>query len=412
MSLAVCACWTVRRPVLPEASTPDAGSASRATGDPVQYEAKLARAAFVAMPIAAFLLHADGRIVLHTRRAGRVYHHTAVQPGTGLEGIDFSELTHLDTDGLRQVLRASVSSGQVTLPMNDAHRGGKAKDVAFHLSLMRIEGVRDQLFMLSQDHLRASATALQNANLMRAQESDRGLHLQAHINTLQSSVLSMETFANAASHDLKTPINALSGLLDLFRSTFGPDLPAEAQPYLDHMQNAVARMDVLTSKLLAHAQSSTAPMELHKVSLAETIRSVIDQLEPDLRATAQEIAVNGPDFDVMAEPTMLQILLGNVIGNALKHRQADQPLHVTLQIREDGPGALLTIADTGTGFDPSQAKTIFEPFVRLKPDIQGSGMGLATCAEICQRHKWDIAATSDGQSGATFTIRFPAVLRL
>ena len=390
------------------AQAPDPG----APEDTMAHDAKVARAAFVAMPIAAFLLDDEARIVLHTRRAGRLYHHLAAEPGAGLEGIEFSKLTHLDTGALHRALRASVSSGQVSLPMNDAHRVDVAKDVTFHLSLMRIEGVRQQLHMLSQDHLRASATALQNANQMREQASTRGQHLEAHITSLQNSVMSMETFAHAASHDLKSPINALSGLLDLFGQKFGADLPDAATPYLIHMQNAVVQMDALTTKLLAHAQSSAAPMTMSRVNLHEAVDIALNLLDPRLRGKAQDISLTGPEVDLMAEPTMLQILLGNLVTNALKHGDVDRPLRIQLVTRADGTGAALSVTDSGTGFAPDQADAIFAPFARLNTDVQGSGLGLATCAEICRRHNWEISAASDGRSGAKFNIRFPAVLQL
>lgn len=373
-------------------------------------EDRIARAAFVAMPIAAFLLDDEARIVLHTRRAGRLYHDMTGQPGSGLTGVDFAHLTHLDTGGLFRALRVSISSGLITLPMKDAHRVKVPKDVTFHLSLMRIEGVRRQLYMLSQDHLRASATALQNANQMREKETSRGQHLEAHISTLQSSVMSMETFAHAASHDLKSPINALGSLLNLFCSKYAADLPSDAQPYLEHMQSAVVQMDALTTKLMTHAKSAAAPLKMRRVRVQDAIQTALAGLDPDALAQAQDITVDGPAIDVMAEPTMLQVLMGNLLSNALKHGRADHPLDITLMTEAAGDGAMLTVTDTGTGFAPDQAQAIFAPFLRLKPDVQGSGVGLATCTEICRRHNWGISARSDGETGATFTIRFPRVL--
>ncbi|WP_299693108.1 HAMP domain-containing sensor histidine kinase [uncultured Tateyamaria sp.] len=396
----------------PDTARSGVGAAEEAPEHSLLYEAKVARAAFVAMPSAAFLLDDAARIVLHTRRAGRLYPHQDAQHDTGLEGIAFWQLTHLDEPDLRRALRNAISSGLITLPMNNPHRVDVPKDVTFHLSLMRIKGVRRQLYMLSQDHLRASATALQTANMMREQESNRGLHLEAHISTLQNSVMSMETFANAASHDLKTPINALSGLLELFCAKFENDLPPEAEPYLKHMQGAVVQMDALTTKLMAHAQSSAAPMEMRQIHLNDTVQSVLDLLDPALRDNAEDIALSGPKFDLMAEPTMLHILLGNIVSNALKHGHADRPLRITLTTEVTGTSAVLRISDTGTGFAPDQNRAIFTPFTRLKSNVQGSGLGLATCAEICRRHNWDISAVSDGQSGATFKITFPTILKV
>ena len=400
------------KPLSPDATHTGSGSDKEAPEDQILYEAKIARAAFVAMPSAAFLLDDEARIVLHTRRAGRLYPHPDAQEGGNLKGIAFAHLTHLEAAALPQMLRNSVSSGVVTLPMRNPHRVNVPKEVTFHLSLMRIKGVRRQLYMLSQDHLRASATALQTANLMREKESNRGLHLEAHISTLQNSVMSMETFANAASHDLKTPINALHGLLDLFGTKFGDGLPDKAHEYLDHMKGAVDQMNALTSKLMAHAQSAAAPMDVRRVQLSDAVQTVLDQLDPELRKNAQDITLRGPQFNVMAEPTMIHILLSNIINNALKHAHPERALHIALTTRISGAGAELTISDTGTGFAPEQKAAIFAPFTRLKSDVQGAGLGLATCAEICRRHNWDVSATSDGETGAELTIKFPAVLQV
>ena len=109
---------------------------------------------------------------------------------------------------------------------------------------------------------------------------------------------------------------------------------------------------------------------------------------------------------------MLHILLGNIVSNALEHAAQDRPLRVDLVTQAHEVGAILSITDTGTGFPSEQANSIFAPFRRHKTEVQGTGLGHATCAEICRRHGWDISAHSDGANGATFRIRFPATLKI
>ncbi|WP_415920225.1 sensor histidine kinase [Tateyamaria sp. SN6-1] len=384
-----------------DAARPDPGIAT----DP-----RVARAAFSALPIAAFVLDHAGTIVLHTRRASRMYSSPIEAGHDGLNGMAFALLTDLDERAVSTAFRESVASGGISLPMRDARRIGVTRTIDFHLSLMRIEGVQEQLYLLSQDHMRASAEALQTANVIRQRETERSGHLETHITELQRTVLSMETFAHAASHDLKTPIGAIAGLLELFQNRFGDDLPDEAAPFLGHMQDAIDKMETLTTSLLAHAKSSAAPLDLNRVSVHEMIDQCITMLETELRDAVTEVQVEGPDVHLMAEASMLQILLINILSNAIKNKNADRALNVTIATRRTGDGAHLTISDTGGGFDPNQARAIFLPFLRLKAEVKGTGIGLATCAEICRRHGWDISARSDGQSGASFTIVFPVVV--
>ena len=370
----------------------------------------IARAAYEAMPIAGFILDEAGHILFHTRRAARLFAARDGSHRSDLTGAHFEVLTHLDAEGIHAALRSCIAGGSITFPMQDPQRVDRHKDVVFHVSLMRVPGLNRQIFMLSQDHLRANVAALKNAHDLFDRESSRGLALEAHITELQRAVLSMETFAHAASHDLKTPINALSGLLDLFTDQFSRDLPEDARTYLDHMVRATQQLETLTTKLLTHAQSAAAPMDVSQVSVGPAIENALGLIDPGLRASAEAIDVRGPQFDVMAESTMFQILVGNLVTNALKHGGTNRALQVSMITCALENGGTLTVADNGTGFDPDQAHAIFAPFLRLNDGVQGSGLGLATCAEICRRHGWEIEAQSDGQSGAAFTVYFPAVL--
>ncbi|MEL7133394.1 MAG: ATP-binding protein, partial [Pseudomonadota bacterium] len=120
------------------------------------------------------------------------------------------------------------------------------------------------------------------------------------------------------------------------------------------------------------------------------------------------VEINGDTCTLMAEPTLLRMLLTNLFSNAIKYRHPDRVPEITATLIADGPHAtVLTIADNGRGFDPRQSDAIFLPFRRLHTSIDGTGIGLSTCAEVCRRHGWDISARSDGTSGAEFRLRFP-----
>lgn len=369
-----------------------------------------AQAAFYAMPISAFVLNERGRLVMYTRRAARLFSGTLAARATPEHPFQFADLTHLDEQALLRTLRDALSMGNVTLPLIGLHASAPSKPMSFHLSLMRIEGSSSPVYMLAQDHLKASAEALTNAIDQRERETDKANALQEQVTQLQRAVLSMESFARAASHDLRTPINAISGLLDLFARKFGAGLPDAAQTYITHMQRASRQMEDLTGTLLTHAQSAAAPLQAQKVSLADTVADSLGAVDPTLRLNASTIHTQGPDVALMAEPTMLRILLSNLFSNALKYAAEDRVLQIVITTTRTEFGATLDISDTGCGFAPEQANAIFAPFRRLDTARDGSGIGLATCAEICRRHGWEISASSDGTSGAHFTVTFPTAL--
>ena len=395
----------------PEPQNPRTGlTSARASAAGPLTDDGIAAAAFVAMPIAAFLLDELCTVFRHTRRAARLYPGVTEQPDATPQDRNFARLTHLSVLELRKTLRENVAAGHVILPMRDAHKWNTPKDIPFHLSLMRLSAGNRPVYMLAQDHLHGGAEALRKAHDIRKNLMSENSTLAAQVTELQRAVLSMETFAHAVSHDLRTPINAISGLLELFERKFGDELPNASLPYLGHLQRATAQMDDLTENLLKHAQSAGAPLKMQEVRLHETCADVLQTLPAALRANASRLDINGHDFAVMAEPTMLRILLSNLICNALKHGDAQRPLEVDIASARDGSTAKLSVIDTGAGFDPEQAHAIFMPFERLNKKTDGTGLGLATCAEICRRHNWQINAVSDGQNGAAFTVTFPEVL--
>lgn len=371
-------------------------------------EPTIALAAFSAMPMSAFLVDAQGDMVLHTSRAAHRFAGMR-DIGDARGTLAFSDLTGLETATLLDRLRAALPRGHITLPMRVAGATQETKALPFHLSLLRHDGVRQPLYMLAQDLVSAGAEALRVAHDLRKRETENAAALRAHLTELQRTLLSMETFANAASHDLRTPINAITGLLDLFTRKFGDGLPETAGTYLGHIQRAADQLDTITDALLTHAKSAAAPLELQKLSMRAAVQQSVDGLAPRLRLLATGISVQGPDLQVMAEPALLRIMLDNLVSNALKHGVDKRPLNVMITSTVEDAGATLEIADTGRGFDPAKAQAIFAPFQRLDNERDGTGIGLSTCNEICKRHGWRIDAASDGESGAQFTIHIPRV---
>lgn len=369
-------------------------------------------ASFLASPYASFLLDQQGRVLVCNRRAERLYCPPSLGSPEHLRGLPLFELTRLTREEAAQALRDGAARSSVELPMASAIRPGATRLTVFRVALLRSPARGERLYLLTQDHLKATAEALGQMNQRRIEAREDLARVEARFVDLRASLIAMESFAHQASHDLRTPLSTLSGLLQLFGTKFDADMPDKAREYLSFMLRAVDQMDALTSDFLEHARSVSA--EVTAVPL--DVRNLLDEVRRDVQNGLTEadltLQIEGQSCTLMAEPTLLRMLLMNLFSNALKYRHPERPLNISVVLTPEGDcETVLTITDNGRGFDPKESQSIFLPFHRYHTSIEGTGIGLSTCAEVCRRHGWDISASSDGESGAEFRIRFPQTHR-
>jgi signal transduction histidine kinase len=187
------------------------------------------------------------------------------------------------------------------------------------------------------------------------------------------------------------------------------------------MQSAASRMRTLILDLLEFSRVTTRARPFVSVDLAEVGREVLCDLETRIEQTGGAVELGDlPAID--ADPTQMRQLLQNLIGNALKFGREDQPSIVRvygqlLKTRPEGAadtvssGELyeLSVEDNGVGFDQKYVDRIFNPFQRLhgRGEYEGTGIGLAICRKIAERHGGSITATSSPGQGATFVVTLP-----
>jgi light-regulated signal transduction histidine kinase (bacteriophytochrome) len=161
--------------------------------------------------------------------------------------------------------------------------------------------------------------------------------------------------------------------------------------------------------LLMYSQVSTRAQQFSPTDLGRIAREVIADLETAIADEGGLVVVG--DLPVLdADPLQMRQLLQNLIGNALKYRRRDEAPVVRLNSsRAGGRHWKITVADNGIGFNDQYAEKIFKMFERLhgKTEYKGSGIGLAICRKIAERHGGTIAAVSGAGKGATFTITLP-----
>ena len=234
--------------------------------------------------------------------------------------------------------------------------------------------------------------------------------LAAQHRELQRSNAALHEFAFVASHDLQEPLRKILSFGERLETTAGPVLDGKPRTYLDRILNAAGRMRTLINDLLAYSQLATSAEPFRRVDLAAIVQGVIVDLETviadaDGRVDAGALPV------VDADPSQMRQLFQNLLGNALKFRRNDEPPVIRLAAASTPDGMWsITVADNGIGFKEAQGERIFRMFERLHPRAayDGSGIGLAICRRIVERHGGTIAATSITGQGTTFTVVLPA----
>lgn len=361
--------------------------------------------AFLSSPYACIILDWNGRVVVCNRRAERSFFQSLPVSNRTVPGACMSELTNCSRGEVLSRLRKGAASGTVSFPMSGSVPMVNATETEFRLSLLRSTAKGERLILLTQDQLRSSAEALKHMNELRGKLLQELRNSKDDVLKLQETVLTMQAFAHAASHDLRTPINTLIGSLQLFSDTYAEGLPEKAQEFLYYMSRAARQIDRLTTELLEHSVSTASQMSFQDVDLKLALTEVCQALKQELQSCGASTVINGQNCTIHADPTLLHLVLSNLLSNAIKFRDPLRPLVVTFDILgSDRNLWQLAVSDNGTGFAPEQKLKILLPFHRAHHEVEGTGIGLSTCAEVCRRHNWKFTADSKLGEGAVFTI--------
>ncbi|MCC9642885.1 PAS domain-containing protein [Rhodopirellula sp. JC740] len=225
---------------------------------------------------------------------------------------------------------------------------------------------------------------------------------------LQQSNQELQRFAFAASHDLQEPLRAIIGFSQLLQQRYAGDLDDKGQSYLKHIVDGAGRMKALIDDLLALSRVGRSELEIAPVDLNDCVQTAMQNLSHLIQETNADIQV--ADLDVVeGHEGLLVELFQNLINNAIKFRKPGQRAKVTIdQIREDGR-LVVDVSDEGIGIDQSHHSQIFELFKRLhrREQIPGTGIGLALCKRIVDRHNGSMTLVSSLGRGASFRISLP-----
>lgn len=239
--------------------------------------------------------------------------------------------------------------------------------------------------------------------------------LKSYAQQLTQSNRDLQDYAAIVSHDLQEPLRKIQAFGERLRARSENTLDQEGRLYLERMQDASARMQTMLNDLLTYSRVSTRGQPYQPLDLNQVAMEVISDLEIRIEETGGRVEVDELPA-IEGDPLQMRQVFQNLIGNALKFHRPDAPPLVKVRGQLVGAGGphgpryvRLTFEDNGIGFDERFIEKLFQPFQRLhgRSEYEGSGMGLAICRKIVERHQGSITARSTPGVGTTFTIDLP-----
>jgi signal transduction histidine kinase len=346
---------------------------------------------------------------------------TVVPPGQGPEGKrrmdavraaldDIGNEEHRLLEQRTEQSRQSTQRLLVTLALSFLGSLGLIC-LVFYLALRDIRARRS-----NEERLRASRDELED----RVRE--RTAELTVLNIELERSNRELQDFAFVASHDLQEPLRKIQAFGDRLRTVQGPKFDEQGRDYLDRMSNAAERMHTLINDLLSYSRVTTKAQPFVPTDLNKVVDGVLNDLETRIEQSGGTVNINKlPTID--ADAVQMRQLFQNLIANALKFAKSDLPPVVEVRGEVFKGDAVSTgrsmpeewvrisVADNGIGFDEKYLDRIFTPFQRLhgRNDYEGTGIGLAVCRKIVERHGGSLTAESKPGEGSTFIAVLPVM---
>ncbi|ABI65073.1 MULTISPECIES: ATP-binding protein [Maricaulis] len=238
------------------------------------------------------------------------------------------------------------------------------------------------------------------------------LALRRYAQELKRSNSELQEFAYAASHDLQEPLRKIQAFGERLNNKCYDALDETGRHYLERMVDASTRMRRLIDDLLSYSRVNSKTTNFLAVDLSAVVADVLSDLEP--RINAEEAKIRVSDLPAIeADPGQMHQLFLNLLANALKFRRPGVlpsiSIEGSVEVGENGAMARIAVADNGVGFEPRHAERIFGMFERLhgRDEFDGTGVGLATCRKIAERHAGELTAWGEPDAGAVFTLLLP-----
>ena len=225
---------------------------------------------------------------------------------------------------------------------------------------------------------------------------------------LQKTNNELDRFVYSVSHDLRSPLLSIKGLLTLVFDM--SELHIKVREYLNMAQKSINRLDDTIKEILEYSRNSRLGVVHESFNIREMVEQVFDDhrfiVESDFRFLFR---FEGPEI-TYSDKTRVQILLRNIIGNAIKYRRkGDQPSFVQVDVKQTAEKLSITVSDNGEGIPEKSIERVFDMFFRGSTTGSGTGLGLYICKQILDKLDGTIEVSSQYKTGSTFVITLPQV---
>ncbi len=248
------------------------------------------------------------------------------------------------------------------------------------------------------DRVKERTIKLQEANVLLEKKSEE----------LARSNLELQQFAYIASHDLQEPLRAISGFTELLDKRYRGKLDERADKYINFIIDGTKQMNQVIFDLLEYSRVQTKAHEFGLIDTGSSLKQALKNLQVSIKEK-DAIIIADPLPRLSADGIQITQLFQNLIGNALKFQKAGTVPEIHVSAQETGDTWLFSVTDNGIGIDQQYTERIFKIFQRLhaKGEYDGTGIGLAICKRIVERHGGEITVRSEPGVGSTFSFTLP-----
>lgn len=211
------------------------------------------------------------------------------------------------------------------------------------------------------------------------------------IRDLETVNQELQAFSYSVSHDLRAPLRAISGFVQILNEDYGKEFSPDSLNYFHRIEQAAERMVKLIEALLDLSRYSRSPVMKQDIDMSDLVLQSISELRAIEPSREVEVIIPS-DVTAFGDPHLIRVVLDNFIRNAWKYSKNSTPCRIEFGMEMNDKGTFYFIKDNGVGFDMAHASRLFRPFERLHSpsDFEGTGIGLATCQRIIHRHGGEI----------------------
>lgn len=302
------------------------------------------------------------------------------------------------------VVRGAVIAFGPEIAENGVNSGGISALNLFFSSVPAVMMVALQ-YRLEAERVRAALE--EDAGRLRLERDQLEEVVADRTSELSRSNAELEQFAYVASHDLRQPLRVVGGHITLLERRLKDVLDGEGREQIAFIVDGVRRMDAMIVGLLEYSRIGRDTMKGQAVPLDAAVADALANLEATLGLSEGKVEVQSGLPSVWGDRVDLMRLFQNLIANAVKYVEPGITPHIRVEWRDDGSEWQILVRDNGIGIPPEAAERVFGLFQRLvtRNQYEGSGIGLAICRKIVERHGGSITVEPDRDGGSVFLIR-------